>query len=130
MFKLGQEVVISGKFVKAAVSPSEVQETIETIRKTGAVGFSYKYDVERFTEPKHGIVVGVRSIVRSRVHRMVNSAVGPYYNTETRRQPAYVVATNMRGLYYVPVDMIEDADVFELSDIDEFEFDDELEMML
>lgn len=103
-FELGQEVVIKGKFINQEAVITDIEESKKRIEQTGKPEISIKYGVETFDEPKVGIVVGVRNIVGSRIH---------YYNgesvqTKTLRQPAIVVACNLRGQFLAPVSMVQD----------------------
>jgi hypothetical protein len=103
-FELGQEVVIEGKFVNTNVWRYEVEESIARIAKTGEPEISHKYEVEKFDEPRFGVVVGIRSIVASRIHYFDGEMV----NTKTIRQPAVLVACDLRGMVLVPVNMVHD----------------------
>ncbi|MBP1913257.1 hypothetical protein J2Z23_000189 [Lederbergia galactosidilyticus] len=102
-FVLGQEVVIKGRYVINPVSHTEVDEVEARIKVTGQPEASEKYRVESFEVEKHGIITGIRSIVGSRIHYLDHNG---QVVTKTTRQPAYLVATDMRGLCYVPVDMV------------------------
>lgn len=130
-FMLGQEVVITGKLVKEYLSAYEVEVMKEQIKETGQPAASKKYSVKKFDKPKFGIVVGTRSIVGSRLHYLDTSFNTPIVSTKTIRQPAVVVATDLRGLYYVPMTMVQDYEEWEFGDLDEldeeFDFDDELD---
>lgn len=104
-FTLGQEVAITGRLVINPVSPAEVDEVEARIKASGQPESSNKYSVEKFECQKFGVIAGIRSIVGSRIHYLdSNGGV----TTKTTRQPAYLVATDMRGLCYVPVDMVTD----------------------
>ncbi|KRG11558.1 hypothetical protein ACA29_17120 [Lederbergia galactosidilytica] len=104
-FVLGQEVVIKGRYVINPVSPAEVDVVEARIKETGEPEASEKYSVEKFECDKSGIIAGVRSIVGGRIHYLDHNG---QVVTKTTRQPAYLVATDMRGLCYVPVDMVTD----------------------
>jgi hypothetical protein len=104
-FELGQEVVIEGKFVNTNVWGYEVEEAKKRIEETGVPEISHKYEVEKFEETKFGIVVGVRSIVASRIHYLNEYNV---IRTKILRQPALLVACDLRGTILVPVNMAYD----------------------
>lgn len=119
-FRLGQEVVIGGKFVKKGIPGFEVEKAKMEIRETGISVTSHKYDVENFAEPKAGIVVGIRSIVCSRLHYLDTTASGgKFVDTKTIRQPAVIVATDLRGLYYVPMSLVQDYEEWEFEELEE-----------
>lgn len=118
-FKLGQKVVISGKLEKQFLSPHQVEKVKRYIHLTGKPVCSSKYDIVGFSQPREGIVVGLRSIVGSRLHYLDTSENTFTVVTKTVRQRVAVVATDLRGLCYVPLFMIQACD-----DWDEFEDDD------
>lgn len=101
-FKLGQEVTVLGKLVKVEVTPKVVVDAEARIKTTGVPEISRKYRVEEFTQPCSGIVVGVRSVVKERIHFLNGSIL----DTKTLRQPVLVVACNLRGQYLVPMDKV------------------------
>lgn len=102
-FTLGQEVAITGRLVINPVSPAEVDEVEARIKASGQPESSNKYSVEKFEHQKVGIIAGIRSIVGSRIHYLDSNG---QVVTKTTRQPAYLVATDMRGLCYVPLEMV------------------------
>lgn len=121
-FELGQEVVIEGKFVTANIWGNKVEEAKMRIEATGMREISHKYEVEKFNESKFGIVVGVRSIVASRIHYLNENNV---VRTKVLRQPAVLVACDLRGTALVPVSMVRD----HLGWVDEFGEDIEVEVL-
>ncbi|MCC5802252.1 hypothetical protein [Rossellomorea vietnamensis] len=100
--KLGQEVTLLGKLVKVDVSPKAVADAEARIKSTATPEISRKYKVEEFPQPRTGIVVGVRSVVKERIHFMN----GPILDTKTIRQRVLVVACDLRGQYLVPMDKV------------------------
>lgn len=128
-FTLGQEVVFSGRLRKKFVSRNAVEEMKHEILATGQPVASQKYKVIPFGTVKRGIVVGMRSIVGSRLHYLDTTFGRPTVETKTMRQPAVIVATDLRGLCYVPLDMVMDYEEYESVDFDdfddEFDFDDD-----
>ena len=139
-FKLGQEVIVAGKYVKASVNWKMVNEVESAVIQHGITAVSSKYECKMFESPKRGIVVGIRSIGNARVHSPWLIGDGKTVcSTTTQKSGVYLVATNLRGLMYVPVEMIaeypveqdfseedfdDDFDLSELEDDDDDDFDD------
>ena len=74
------------------------------ITATGEPEVSSKYEVERFDAPKLGIVVGIRSVTLSRIHYFDGEMV----LTKITRQPAVLIACDLRGTILVPANLVHD----------------------
>jgi hypothetical protein len=103
MYKLGEKVLVRGQLVKREVNPSVIAQVENAVINHGITATSKKYDTKEFAfgKSKEGIIVGVRSIADIREHY----AVREEYVTKTTRKKVYLVATNLRGLIYVPFEL-------------------------
>lgn len=104
-FTLGQAVEITGQYVQKMVTAEMVDKVEARIKASGRPEISRKYNVAKFDHPKQGVVVGIRSIAGERIHYMDPSH--GEVTTKTNRQAAYLIATDMRGLVYVPLDSVD-----------------------
>lgn len=102
-FKLGQKVVVTGRYEKVSTTPREVEE-MQALVKRGCNVLSSKYELSRFEKAKHGIIVGKRSIGIKRRHYQEYGAV---ITDVIKWKPVYLIATDMRGLFYAPEEEIE-----------------------
>jgi hypothetical protein len=122
MFKLGHEVVIEGKLVKKEAFPHVVELMKARIKETGKPEVTSKYEYVKFSEPKYGVVVGIRSVASSRVHYLNPVYDFEFVETKVERMPAVLVACNLRGLHLVPIEKVYDFYDYELeSEIEDFE---------
>lgn len=125
-FRLGEKVVASGKLVKAPINQVVVTQIENAVLNHGITATSKKYNVDMFWKAKEGIIVGARSIADTRVHYCEHDLVsGKHYVTKTKRKKVFLVATDMRGMFYVPEELLMNAEeYYEL--VDELEEEDVL----
>lgn len=99
MFKIGQEVTITGKLVKAHINMLNVDAQVER----GITVITKRNEVVTLETPKKGIIVGCRNYVDQIVHKP-----GEYgrESVPKSRKKAYLVALNMRDTYKVPEEHI------------------------
>lgn len=106
-FELGQAVEITGQLVAQNVTVEMVDRVEARIKATGVPEVSRKYRVSKFDYPKQGVIVGIRNVAGDRIHYL--EQVSGEVATRTKRQAVYLVATDMRGLVYVPVEMVDES---------------------
>lgn len=109
LFKLGEEVLITGKY-------KEANNTIVSDR-FNKVRITERYELSRFEEARRGFIVGKRSIVKNLIHQLrgdINKEYTEKYlsdfdNWDTKihkRESVYLVACDIRGLMYVPESLV------------------------
>lgn len=98
--KLGQEVLVIAKLMQVEVTPKSVDQAEKRILETGTPETSRKFFIADLVKPRSGVVVGIRNVVRERIHYLKDSKVV----TKTTRQQVLVVACDLRGQYLVPIE--------------------------
>ncbi|MHC8516189.1 hypothetical protein [Sporosarcina sp. ITBMC105] len=106
-FTLGQAVEIMGQLVAQNVTVDMVDKVEARIKATGVPEVSCKYDVANFDWPRTGVIVGIRSVAGDRIHYL--EQISGEVVTRTKREAVYLVATDMRGLVYVPVELVNES---------------------
>lgn len=100
--KLGEQVIVTGRYEKAVVTMCEVDKVERLVSETGSTVISDKYKSKELSKAKPGIVVGKRAIPMKRKHYQ-SEAFGVQ---EVITEPAdwktvYLIACDLRGLMYV-----------------------------
>lgn len=134
-FKLGERVVVSGKFVKVPVDPSVVAQIENAVLNHDITATSKKYKLELFDSVREGIIVGTRSIANTRSHYCQIDELGKkHYLTKTSKKKVFLVATDMRGILYVPEMAIWNSEDYyaltdELDEAEDLLVDDDLDLL-
>lgn len=119
MYALGEKVLVRGQLVKTNISPVAVEQMKQAIVNFGITTTSRKYELKEYElgRSKEGIVVGIRNVVDYREHLSEKSSLDgkPVAITKTIRKPVYLIATNLKGLIYAPINL-----VTSIREIDEF----------
>ncbi len=108
MYKLGEKVLVRGKLVKRSFDPAHISDVTNAVLKLGITAISKKYEVKEFEfgKSKEGIIVGVRSVADTRYHYAKNFGGNKSYITKTTRKQVYLIATDLKGLIYVPFELV------------------------
>lgn len=102
-YSLGDKITVNGKYVLREQEPWKVEIMRENVLKGHELS-SRKYDVLSFDKPKQGIVVGRRTLGIKRKH--ISTSRGFPYTYTSEYETVYLVATDLRGLIYVPEECV------------------------
>lgn len=103
IFKLGEKVIVTGRYEKAEVHPQTVDQVVGMVSEMGVTVVSNKYEVNLFDKAKVGFIVGKRTIPTKRKHyRDEGFGWNQVVTKPIKWENVYLVACDMRGLMYVP----------------------------